>query len=84
MGGTELQPHWSGPMGNVRRCRGLPGRRRLRIARSSGPKRCCWPVTDREHSDRPTGGVKAATVRAWRARFAEEGLAKLGRSVPGP
>ena len=28
-------------------------------------------------------GVKAATVRAWRARFAEEGLAKLGKVRPG-
>jgi transposase len=28
-------------------------------------------------------GVKAATVRAWRARFAEEGLAKLGKVRSG-
>lgn len=28
-------------------------------------------------------GVKAATVRAWRARFAEEGLAKLGKVRAG-
>jgi transposase len=28
-------------------------------------------------------GVKAATVRAWRARFAEDGLAKLGKVRPG-
>ena len=27
-------------------------------------------------------GVKPATVRAWRARFAEEGLAKLGKVEP--
>ncbi len=28
-------------------------------------------------------GVKAATVRAWRARFEQEGLAKLGKVRPG-
>jgi transposase len=28
-------------------------------------------------------GVKAATVRSWRARFAEDGLAKLGKVRPG-
>ena len=28
-------------------------------------------------------GVKPATVRSWRARFAEEGLAKLGKVRPG-
>src|ERR1700747_2998381 len=28
-------------------------------------------------------GVKPATVRAWRARFAEEGLAKLGKVRAG-
>ena len=28
-------------------------------------------------------GVKAATVRAWRARFAEDGLAKLGKVRAG-
>ena len=28
-------------------------------------------------------GVKAATVRAWRGRFAEEGLAKLGKVRAG-
>ena len=28
-------------------------------------------------------GVTVVTVRAWRNRFAEEGLAKLGRGPPG-
>lgn len=28
-------------------------------------------------------GVKPATVRAWRARFAEDGLAKLGKVRAG-
>src|SRR6478609_9613464 len=31
----------------------------------------------------PQVGVKPATVRAWRARFAEEGLAKLGKVRAG-
>ena len=35
-----------------------------------------------EHIARQVG-VSPKTVRAWRARFAEEGLAKLGKVRPG-
>jgi hypothetical protein len=75
---------WSCRTVNEKRCKPCRGRRPRRIGEFSGRKSLLLAsdgVADMRIAAQV--GVKPATVRAWRDRFAEEGLAKLGKVRAG-
>src|SRR5512144_1368397 len=67
-----------------RRWRCWRGRARRRFGRCAGRRRCCWRRTGcRNVQIAAAVGVTPVTVRAWRTRFAEEGLARFAEVREG-